>query len=80
MSLPVVSAKNVQINDGGVVRTVRLAAPNVAGSAEPRQAHRCSRVTRWSPRPPSPVVEGMQIQVTRVRIEKVTQQMPLAAE
>ena len=30
MSLPVVSAKNVQINDGGVVRMVRLAAPNVA--------------------------------------------------
>ncbi len=30
MSLPVVSAKNVQINDGGAVRTVHLAAPNVA--------------------------------------------------
>ena len=34
MSLPVVSAKTVQINDGGVVRTVRLAAPNVAGLLE----------------------------------------------
>ena len=31
MSLPVVSAKTVQINEGGAVRTVRLAAPNVAG-------------------------------------------------
>ena len=31
MALPVVSAKTVQINDGGVVRTVHLAAPNVAG-------------------------------------------------
>ena len=33
MSLPVVSAKTVQLNDGGVVRTVRLAAPNVGRSA-----------------------------------------------
>ena len=33
MSLPVVSPKNVQINDGGAVTTVRLAAPNVAGTA-----------------------------------------------
>ena len=31
MSLPVVSAKTVQISDGGVVRTVHLAAPNVGG-------------------------------------------------
>ena len=31
MSLPVVSAKTVQINDGGVVRTVHLAAARVAG-------------------------------------------------
>ncbi|MGV7942663.1 ubiquitin-like domain-containing protein, partial [Mycobacterium kansasii] len=31
MALPVVSAKTVEINDGGVVRTVHLAAPNVAG-------------------------------------------------
>ena len=30
MSLPVVSAKTVQISDGGVVSTVHLAAPNVA--------------------------------------------------
>ncbi|ETB51205.1 resuscitation-promoting factor rpfB, partial [Mycobacterium avium 10-5560] len=31
MALPVVSAKTVRINDGGAVRTVHLAAPNVAG-------------------------------------------------
>ena len=37
MSLPVVSAKNVQINDGGVVRMVHLAAPNVARSAGRRR-------------------------------------------
>src|SRR5580693_7757941 len=31
MALPVVSAKTVQINDGGAIRTVHLPAPNVAG-------------------------------------------------
>ncbi|MGH3562676.1 MAG: ubiquitin-like domain-containing protein, partial [Mycobacterium sp.] len=31
MALPVVSAKTVQIDDGGAVQTVHLAAPNVAG-------------------------------------------------
>ena len=31
MALPVVSAKTVQLDDGGAVRTVHLAAPNVAG-------------------------------------------------
>ena len=31
MSLPVVSPKTVQISEGGAVRTVHLAAPNVAG-------------------------------------------------
>jgi len=31
MALPVVSAKTVQLNDGGAIRTVHLAAPNVAG-------------------------------------------------
>jgi len=31
MALPVVSAKTVQINDSGAVRTVHLAAPNVGG-------------------------------------------------
>src|SRR6202171_3475173 len=31
MSLPVVSAKTVQLNDAGVTRTLHLAAPNGAG-------------------------------------------------
>ena len=76
MSLPVVSAKTVQIDDGGVVKTVHLAAPNVAGLLEaagvPLAAERQGGAGR--------VVAGggrMQIQVTRIRIEKVTQRVPL---
>jgi uncharacterized protein YabE (DUF348 family) len=34
MSLPVVSAKTVQLNDGGTTQTLHLAAPNVAGLLE----------------------------------------------
>jgi resuscitation-promoting factor RpfB len=76
MSLPVVSAKNVQINDGGVMRTVRLAAPNVGGllAAAGAPLEQSDTVV---PAASSPVVENMQIQVTRVRIEKVTQRIPL---
>jgi uncharacterized protein YabE (DUF348 family) len=76
MSLPVVSAKNVQLNDGGTVRTVRLAAANVAGllAAAGAPLEQSDSVV---PAPSSPVSEGMQIQVTRVRIEKVTQRVPL---
>ena len=79
MSLPVVSAKTVQINDGGVVRTVRLAAPNVGGLLEAAGAP-LQQSDTVVPAASSPVVEGMQIQVTRVRIEKVTQTRAAAAE
>src|SRR6185312_1124683 len=76
MSLPVVSPKNVQINDGGTVRNVRLAAPNVAGllAAAGTPLDQSDSVV---PAASAPVVDGMQIQVTRIRIEKITQQMPL---
>ncbi|MHA3019710.1 transglycosylase family protein [Mycobacterium sp. BMJ-28] len=77
MSLPVVSAKTVQIDDGGVVRSVHLAAPNVAGLLDAAGAPLQQRDT-VIPAASAPVVDGMQIQVTRVRIEKVTQQLPLA--
>jgi resuscitation-promoting factor RpfB len=76
MSLPVVSPRTVQINDGGVVRTVRLAAANVAGLLEAAGAPLVQSDT-VVPAASSPVVDGMQIQVTRVRIEKTTQRMPL---
>ena len=77
MSLPVVSAKTVRIDDGGAIRTVRLAAPNVAGLLDAAGVPLQQRDT-VVPAAASPVVDGMQIQVTRLRIDKVTQQMPLA--
>jgi uncharacterized protein YabE (DUF348 family) len=76
MSLPVVSAKTVQLNDAGVTRTLNLAAPNVAGLLEaagvPLEQKDDVVPAAWSP-----VVDGMQIQVTRIRIDKVTQRVPL---
>lgn len=85
MVLPVVTAKTVQIVDGGAVnpdgaggavRTVRLAAPDVgtllAAAGVPLE-QRDSSV----PAPSAPVAEGMQITVTRMRIDKVTERIPL---
>jgi uncharacterized protein YabE (DUF348 family) len=76
MSLPVVSAKTVELDDGGVVRTVRLAAPNVAGLLEAAGVPLLQK-DAVEPAASSPVVDGMRIRVTRVRIEKVTQRVPL---
>ncbi|MCV7047280.1 transglycosylase family protein [Mycobacterium frederiksbergense] len=76
MSLPVVSAKTVQLNDGGTLSTVRLAAPNVGGLLEAAGVPLQQRDT-VVPAASSPVVDGMRIDVTRVRIEKVTAQVPL---
>ena len=76
MSLPVVSAKTVQIDDGGVVKTVRLAAPNVAGLLEAAGVP-LEQSDKVVPVASSPVVDGMQIQVTRIRIDKVTERVPL---
>ena len=76
MSLPVVSAKTVQINDGGAVRTVTLAAPNV-GSLLAEAGAPLEQNDRVVPAASSPVIAGMQIQVTRIRMEKVTERLPL---
>ena len=76
MALPVVSAKTVQINDGGSVSTVHLAAANVAGLLQAAGAPLQQNDTVVPPAS-APVTEGMQIQVTRMRIEKVTERMPL---
>ena len=76
MSLPVVGARTVQINDAGAIRTVRLAAANVAGFLEAAGAP-LQQSDSVVPAANSPVVDGMQIQVTRVRVAKVTQRVPL---
>lgn len=76
MALPVVSAKTVQLNDAGVIRTVHLPAPNVAGllSAAGVPLQDSDSVV---PAANAPIVDGMQIQVTRNRIERVTERVPL---
>lgn len=76
MTLPVVSAKTVQINDGGAVRTVHLPAPNVAGLLNVAGAPLLES-DQVTPGAASPIVDGMQIQVTRNRIQRVTERVPL---
>ncbi|MEZ0051473.1 uncharacterized protein YabE (DUF348 family) [Mycobacterium sp. MAA66] len=77
MALPVVSAHNVTINDGGTLRQVHLAAANVAGLLAAADAPLQQR-DAVVPAAAAPVTEGMEIDVTRIRLEKVTQTMPLA--
>lgn len=76
MSLPVVGPRTVQVNDAGVVRTVRLAAVNVAGFLEAAGVP-LQQSDTVVPAADSPVIDGMQIQVTRVRVAKLTQRVPL---
>jgi uncharacterized protein YabE (DUF348 family) len=76
MVLPVVSAKTVQLDDGGVVRTVRLAAASVGTLLAAAGAPLAQRDT-VVPVASAPVTDGMRIAVTRTRIEKVTQRVPL---
>jgi uncharacterized protein YabE (DUF348 family) len=76
MSLPVVGARTVQIDDAGVIRTVRLAAANVAGFLEAAGVP-LQQSDTVVPTAGSPVTDGMQIQVTRVRVAKSTQRVPL---
>jgi uncharacterized protein YabE (DUF348 family)/transposase len=76
MALPVVSAKNVHINDGGVAGDRRLAALNVglllAAAGAPLESD-----DKVVPSASIPVTEGMQIAVTRIRTQPVTARMPL---
>uniref|UniRef100_UPI0012E832BE transglycosylase family protein n=1 Tax=Mycobacterium sp. Marseille-P9652 TaxID=2654950 RepID=UPI0012E832BE len=76
MALPVVSAKTVQINDGGAVRSVHLPAASVGAllSAVGAPLLESDQVV---PAANSPIVDGMQIQVTRNRIRQVTERIPL---
>ncbi len=76
MALPVVSPKTVHIDDGGVRRTVHLAAPDVQQLLDVAGAP-LLQSDRVVPAASSPIVDGMQIHVTRIRIEKVTERLPL---
>jgi resuscitation-promoting factor RpfB len=76
MALPVVSAKTVELDDGGAVRNVHLAAARVGdllvGIGAP-----LLQSDQVTPGAAAPVIDGMHIQVTRNRIEKVTERVPL---
>lgn len=76
MSLPVVSAKTVHINDGGAMRTVTLAAPDVADLLAEAGAPLEQRDT-VVPAAQAPVTDGMQIGITRNRIDKIAERVPL---
>ena len=78
MALPLVSAKQVHINDGGVTRDQRLAAPTVgqllAAAGAPLQQD-----DKVVPPASTPMIEGMQVVVTRIRVHNVDARMPLPA-
>lgn len=76
MALPVVSPKAVVIDDGGVITTVRMAAPNVGALLAATGAPLLQR-DAVVPAASEPVTEGMQILVTRIRVENLTERMPL---
>ncbi len=76
MALPVVSARNVHINDGGVISDQRLAAPNV-GQLLVAAGVPLEQGDKVDPPPSAPVIEGMQVNVARIRLQKVTERMPL---
>jgi resuscitation-promoting factor RpfB len=76
MALPVVSAKNVHIIDGGVASDRRLAALNVGMLLAAADAP-LEQDDKVVPPASTPVTEGMQIAVTRIRTQKVTVRMPL---
>lgn len=77
MALPVVSARNVTLNDGGQLRQVHMAAANVAGLLAAAGVPLQQR-DAVVPAASAPVTEGMEIDVTRIRLDKVTQTVPLA--
>jgi uncharacterized protein YabE (DUF348 family)/transposase len=78
MALPVVSAKNVHINDGGVASDRRLPALNVGLLLAAADAP-LEQDDKVVPAASTPVTHGMQIAVTRIRTQNVTARMPLPA-
>lgn len=76
MALPVVSPKDVHIDDGGVMTDQRLAAPDV-GALLAAAGAPLAQADKVVPDPSTPVTEGMTVVVTRIRMDNVTQRMPL---
>jgi uncharacterized protein YabE (DUF348 family) len=78
MALPVVTPKRVRINDGGVSTERRLAAATVGQLLDAAGAP-LQQADKVNPAASAPVAEGMQIVVTRIRVHKVSQRLPLPA-
>ncbi len=76
MTLPLVSGKTVHLNDGGVASHPHLAAPTVGQLLVTAGAPLQQR-DQVLPPASTPVTEGMQITVTRIRIHNLTVRMPL---
>lgn len=77
MSLAVVSAKTVRLNDGGAISTPLIAAPTV-GTLLEATGNPLQQFDTVDPAPSTPVTADMPITVTRIRVSKVTEQAPLA--
>lgn len=77
MSLAVVSAKTVRLNDGGAISTPRIAAPTV-GTLLEATGNPLQQFDTVDPAPSTPVTADMPITVTRIRVSEVTEQAPLA--
>lgn len=77
MSLAVVSAKPVQLNDGGAVSTPVIAAPTV-GALLAATGNPLQQFDSVDPPAATPVTAGMSINVTRVRVSQVSEEAPLA--
>jgi uncharacterized protein YabE (DUF348 family)/transposase len=78
MALPVVSPKRVRIIDAGVPSDRRLAAPTV-GRLLSAAGVPLKEEDRVVPPAATPVVDGMQIVVTRIRVHEVSERLPLPA-
>jgi uncharacterized protein YabE (DUF348 family) len=78
MALPVISAKSVHINDGGVAIDRHLAALNVGLLLAAADAP-LEQGDNVVPPASTPVTAGMQIAITRIRTQNVTARMPLVA-
>ena len=76
MALPLVTPKHVHIDDGGVPSTRRVAAPDV-GVLLAEAGAPLEQQDKVVPPASTPVTEGMQIEVTRIRTQTVRARMPL---
>jgi uncharacterized protein YabE (DUF348 family) len=76
MALPVVTAKNVHVDDGGAQSDQRVAAADV-GSLLAAIGAPLAESDTVIPPAWAPVTEGMLITVTRIRMQRETQRVPL---